>query len=79
MHLTDLSRRYCNDEVDTETRGKTSYELFALTVHHGSLNAGHYIAYVKREETWYNFNDEYYQICSQKEALSQEAYLLFYR
>ena len=28
--------------------GHTEYDLIALTVHHGTINAGHYIAYVKR-------------------------------
>jgi len=55
------------------------YDLFALTVHHGSLMSGHYIAYCNRDGTWYNFNDEYVTISSTKEVMSQEAYLLFYR
>jgi ubiquitin C-terminal hydrolase len=32
------------EEVETE------YELFALTVHIGTLEMGHYIAFVKRYE-----------------------------
>jgi ubiquitin C-terminal hydrolase len=48
-------------------------------VHHGTINQGHYIAYVNREGTWYNFNDEYFSIVTEKEALSQEAYLMFYK
>ena len=59
--------------------GNCQYDLFALTVHHGGLNSGHYIAYVNRDGTWYNFNDEYVSIISLKEVMSQEAYLLFYR
>jgi len=34
------------------------YELFAVTVHIGSIESGHYIAYTKRYGKWYNFNDE---------------------
>lgn len=37
------------------------YELFALTVHIGSLDSGHYIAYTKRNRKWYQFNDEDYE------------------
>ena len=57
----------------------TEYELFALTVHIGSLESGHYIAYTKRNLKWYCFNDEDYEQVTEKEVLSQEAYLLFYR
>ena len=39
----------------------TEYELFALTVHIGSLESGHYIAYTKRNLKWYCFNDEDYE------------------
>ena len=61
-------------------RGNTNYQLFALTVHSGTLAGGHYVAYSKRDDgNWYNFNDEYYQKCRESDALKQQAYLLFYR
>jgi ubiquitin carboxyl-terminal hydrolase 4/11 len=43
--------------------GKTTkiYELFAITKHMGSLNSGHYVAFVKRDNEWYLFNDEMVQ------------------
>eukprot|EP00347_Sterkiella_histriomuscorum_P013357 403365027 len=55
------------------------YELFGLTIHIGSLEMGHYVAYSKRQGQWYKFNDEDVREVSQKEAFSQEAYLLFYQ
>lgn len=36
----------------------SNYELFAVTVHIGSIDKGHYIAYTKRGSQWYLFNDE---------------------
>ena len=48
-------------------------------MHHGSINQGHYVAYVNRDGSWYNFNDEYFEIVSERVALGQEAYLLFYK
>ena len=57
----------------------TTYELFALTVHIGSLDMGHYIAYTKRYNKWYLFNDEDFEIVREQDALNQEAYLLFYK
>ena len=58
---------------------ETLYELFAISVHIGTLNMGHYIAFTKREGTWYLFNDEDYQKTTETDALNQEAYLLFYK
>jgi len=40
--------------------GSLDYELFALTVHHGNLTGGHYVAFAKRDNSWYHFNDEYF-------------------
>ncbi len=43
----------------SDTSGNSCYyELFALTVHIGSLEFGHYIAYTLRDGKWYLFNDE---------------------
>jgi ubiquitin C-terminal hydrolase len=45
----------------------------------GSLDMGHYIAYTKRHGKWYIFNDEDFDQVKEADALSQEAYLLFYK
>lgn len=59
---------------------KTSYELIAVAVHMGqSISSGHYIAYVKRNGSWYCCNDSNVSECSEKDAMSSNAYLLFYR
>jgi ubiquitin C-terminal hydrolase len=50
-----------------------------VTVHIGTLNKGHYVAFTKRGSKWYYFNDESYKQVSEADVLSQEAYLLFYR
>ena len=71
--------RFCGDDIDSNILGGTNYSLFALTVHHGSINQGHYVAFVKRYNTWYLFNDEKFEIVSERVALGQEAYLLFYK
>ena len=37
----------------------SEYELYAAVVHFGSsLFVGHYVAFVKVNETWYLFDDE---------------------
>ena len=70
---------YCCPDADPDTLGVTDYSLFALTVHQGTINNGHYVAYAKRYNKWHNFNDEYYEAVSERVALGQEAYLLFYK
>ena len=71
---------YCLPSIDPTLRGCGDYSLFALTVHHGTLSGGHYVAYAKRDDNkWYNFNDERFQPVKESDALKQQAYLLFYR
>jgi len=59
------------------------YDLYGVSNHFGSLNGGHYTAYVKNfsNDNWYNMNDS---SCSQmsgskSELITSAAYLLFYR
>ena len=40
--------QFCLSNVDPRLRGSTNYNLFALTVHHGTLSGGHYVAYARR-------------------------------
>lgn len=69
--------RFCPEA--SEIDDSLLYELFGLTVHLGSLEMGHYIAYTKRDRNWYLFNDEHNHQVKESEALNQEVYLLFYR
>jgi ubiquitin C-terminal hydrolase len=57
--LTLNMAEFCPEanEVDDSLR----YELFGVTVHLGSLEMGHYIAYTKRYNKWYLFNDEHHE------------------
>ena len=71
---------FCLPNMDPSLRGSSNYKLFAMTVHHGTLGGGHYVAYAQREDNkWYNFNDETYRVIKDADALKQQAYLLFYR
>lgn len=56
---------------DKQLLGNTRYALMGLTVHQGTINAGHYIAYVKRRDKWYCFNDERILVESERSALGQ--------
>ena len=61
---------FCLPSIDPSLRGSTDYSLFALTVHHGTLSGGHYVAFAKRDDgQWYLFNDERFQPVSENDAL----------
>ena len=47
------------------------YKLFAIAVHIGSIEMGHYVAYSKRgnDDRWHLFNDEQCHLVSEAEVL----------
>ena len=65
--LMDMQKYSKNGPLESED---TTYELFALTVHIGSLNQGHYVAYTKRNGKWFLFNDEEVEQVKEVEALN---------
>jgi hypothetical protein len=57
------------------------YTLYAVVVHldwGGSTSCGHYIAYVRRGNTWYKCDDEVVQRVHVSQVLATAPYLLFY-
>ena len=59
------------------------YDLFAVVVHSGTLNGGHYTAIAKNAEHWYEFNDSnVYKLKDreiQSKVVNKNAYILFYQ
>ncbi|KAF1987953.1 UCH-domain-containing protein [Aulographum hederae CBS 113979] len=57
------------------------YDLFAVDNHYGGLGGGHYTAYAQNfyDKKWYNYNDSSVMQCNPTNAVSNAAYLLFYR
>ena len=55
------------------------YDLFAVSNHMGGLGGGHYTAYCKNENQWYNFNDSSVSPCNESDVVSSSAYVLFYK
>ena len=56
------------------------YDLFAVVVHQGSLNGGHYTALAKNEGEWYEFNDRYVvKMKESRKIVNSNAYILFYQ
>jgi len=71
----DLSKFVINKN---DTKGHI-YKLFAITNHTGSLNFGHYTAFVKVRDGWHNFNDHFVSPITEEAIKTSKAYLLFYR
>ena len=57
-----------------------AYRLYALSVHSGGLNGGHYVAYVQQQGgDWYYCSDSHVSKVKDSEVLRQQAYVLFYQ
>ncbi|CAD8082977.1 unnamed protein product [Paramecium primaurelia] len=61
---------------------KFKYQLYGVVVHQGTMTGGHYVSYVKHKENnqdhWFYFSDSNFKEVSLKQALSNQAYILFY-
>lgn len=57
------------------------YDLFAVSEHSGGLGGGHYtaIAYNSETKQWYDFNDSSVHPTEARNAVTPQAYVLFYK
>ena len=58
------------------------YDLFAVILHSGALNGGHYTSLAKNRDTWYEFNDKFViqlQKNEERKIINSNAYILFYQ
>lgn len=55
------------------------YDLYAISNHYGGLGGGHYTAYGKNNDSWYEFNDSSVHRVSGSELKGSGAYLLFFQ
>ena len=60
-------------------KSHSKYNLFAVSQHYGSTGFGHYTAVCKNFDKWYSYNDSSIHPCSENDARSSAAYVLFYR
>ncbi|KAF8360632.1 hypothetical protein PRIPAC_87555, partial [Pristionchus pacificus] len=60
-------------------RRSFEYTLFAVVQHEGSLDSGHYTAFVRSNNTWYLCDDERIRTVPVEKVLAAEAYILFYQ
>ena len=76
------------DEIDMSeyldhecwNKNDAKYSLYGIGNHSGSINFGHYYAYIKINNTWYEFNDSSVSTYSKgDDNSSSTAYVLFYK
>lgn len=49
-----------------------------MSNHYGGLGGGHYTAYAKNNEKWYDYNDSSVRACSSSNIGGSGAYMLYY-
>mmetsp|Transcript_27390 Transcript_27390/g.83307 ORF Transcript_27390/g.83307 Transcript_27390/m.83307 type:complete len:156 (-) Transcript_27390:263-730(-) len=54
------------------------YDLFGIALHHGTMQNGHYTAYVRRYASWFHCDDASITPATPTAVRSCKAYLLFY-
>ena len=59
-------------------QGGYDYRLKGVVSHSGSLNFGHYVAYVCTDNQWYYASDSSVSTATDNRVLGCEAYMLFY-
>lgn len=67
-------------------QGDSVYKLYAVMVHNGGAYGGHYFAYIRDQEQWFNFNDSSVSPLSDSDLQktfggdsANTAYMLLYR
>lgn len=70
MFLSSLLLLWC---AHCCRQGGPVYELFAVLVHQGSADFGHYYAFIKNfvDGQWYKFNDENVQRVAEKHVVTE--------
>ena len=72
-HLLDMGPYVCGYDTNN------TYELYAVCNHMGGAFGGHYTANVRVGDTWYCFNDTNVSRIESKDAVTANAYTLFWR
>ena len=57
---------------------RSAYELFAVVVHSGGMESGHYVCYVKCQNAWFRCDDHMVSRADPVVVAAAQAYLLFY-
>lgn len=55
------------------------YNLYAVSNHFGGLGGGHYTAYIKHSDVWFELDDSRVSQVNPEQVVSSSAYVLFYK
>ena len=56
------------------------YDLFSVSQHYGDRGGGHYTAICKNYDgNWYTYDDSRVFLSSERDVVTENAYVLFYR
>lgn len=82
-HIIDISK-FVEKPKGVPANTPIRYHLFGMIIHKGKeMDRGHYICLFKREDRWYEFDDDkVYEIQGKehtKYVLDKEIYMLLYR
>lgn len=66
--------------IELEDTRPAKFSLNSIVCHKGSsIHAGHYVAFIKKEEGWVLFNDEKVALGGDVDEMKQFAYIYFFR
>ncbi|GJQ68166.1 hypothetical protein Trydic_g10733 [Trypoxylus dichotomus] len=71
----------CDFPTDNFRIGRATYKLWAVSLHQGGMEAGHYTAVCLNSEdgNWYEYNDEYVRPANiYSPSIKEKIYMLFY-
>ena len=75
-----LRSRYGNRvPADASHDDQAKYDLYAVVVHSGTMESGHYIAYVQWQGVWFRCDDHQVTRADPATVAQAQAYLLFYQ
>jgi ubiquitin carboxyl-terminal hydrolase 22/27/51 len=67
------------EAADTSPEDRAKYDLYAVVVHSGTMESGHYIAYVQWQGVWFRCDDHQVTRADPATVAKAQAYLLFYQ
>ena len=76
---TELDAKATKKKLTDPASADLHYDIYGVVIHSGfSTSSGHYYAYCRAGAKWFQCDDSHVSSSSEREALSQQAYLLFY-
>lgn len=76
---TTTKSNNCHKVITSNDDETTKYCLFAVVNHSGTIETGHYTAYIRQcRDQWFKCDDHLITRASVQEVLQSEGYLLFY-